>query len=105
MRLTTQGYAGLKQTLRGLQARKYAGSRVVRRVRRVAAHIYAYLSKLALTYLTLSLCCFFLVIRGFNPAYPAYPSRRVINKGFADTQGLFQPCATLRKVKNEQAAR
>ena len=104
MRLTTQGYAGLKQTMRVLQANKYAGLRVVRRVRRVGAHICAYLSEVSSTYLSWYFCCFFLVIRGFNSAYPAYQSRRVMNTGFADTQGLFQPCATMREVKIEQFA-
>lgn len=93
---TTQGYAGLKQTLRTYNTSILAGSGVVRRVRRVAAHVCVYFFSIICICSIINIFIFLSHIRGFNPAYPAYPSQRVINKGFEATQGLFQPCVALR---------
>lgn len=96
--MTTQGYAGLAQTLQVLKTNEYAGCAVVRRVRRVAAHVcvnlhaYIYIC----TYSINQIYIFLFHIRGFNPAYPAYISTSHVNKGIEAAQGLFKPCATLR---------
>ena len=105
MNITTQGYAGLSQTLRTFKASNGAGCAGLRRVRRVIAHVCVNLHMGSYTYLINSLCVFLFHIRGFNPAYPAYLSTSHVNKGLEATQGLLQPCATLRKVKIEQVTR
>jgi hypothetical protein len=94
--MTTQGYAGFNQTLQALKANEYAGCAVLRRVRRVIAHVCANLHISSYTYLINLICVFLFHIRGFNPAYPAYLSTSHVNKGLEATQGLFQPCASLR---------
>ena len=96
--MTTQGYAGLSQTLQATNTNEYAGFAVVRMVRRVDAHVcvnlhtYTYIC----TYLINQIYIFLFHIRGFNHAYPAYISTSHVNKGIEATQGLFQPCASLR---------
>jgi|GEM_PF-1913557 len=98
MNITTQGYAGLAQTLQALKPNEYAGFAVVRRVRRVCAHVGVNLHTdiYICTYLINQIYIFLFHIRGFNPAYPAYFSTSHVNKGLEATQGLFQPCASLR---------
>ena len=96
--MTTQGYAGLAQTLQAQNTNEYAGFALVRRVRRVTAHVCvnSHTDIHICTYLINQIYIFLFHIRGFNPAYPAYISTSHVNKGIEATQGLFQPCASLR---------